>query len=74
MRRLATVTLLALVTAIQAPPSALAAFDAPVAVPMTAAATGQPDALSVYCFYVDPAGVGTTQLYPGGKYCVPWPL
>lgn len=28
---------------------------------------------SFYCFYVDPATVGTTVVYPGGKYCVPGP-
>ena len=33
----------------------------------------QAQATAVYCVEVGPAGVGTTQIYPGGKYCVPGP-
>jgi hypothetical protein len=74
MRQIATVSLFALVAVVPSAPSALAAEGAPEAAPTTAAGTDQAATLSVYCFYVDPAGVGTTQLYPGGKYCVPYPL
>jgi hypothetical protein len=63
MRTTASLSLLALFALTAQAPSASAAEPA-----------AAPDAaVSVYCVYLDPTGVGTIQLHPGGKYCVPGP-
>jgi hypothetical protein len=65
MSRIFSLSLLVLAASLIAAPAAVAA-TAP-APPAAASAD------SVYCVYLGPAGVGSTQLYPGGKYCVPGP-
>lgn len=63
MRTTASLSLFALLALAAHAPNASAAEPAVV-----------PDAAdSVYCVYLDPTGVGTIQLHPGGKYCVPGP-
>jgi hypothetical protein len=72
MRRPIALTLLAITAIGSSAPAALAAE--PI-VPPPVASEVEPlsPERSFYCFYVDPATVGTTVVYPGGKYCVPGP-
>jgi uncharacterized membrane protein len=72
MRTLATLSLLVLAASTAAAPAALAAEPTASAPPAASAETSSA-AESVYCLYVGAAGVGSTQLYPGGTYCVPFP-
>lgn len=73
MRPIASLSLLTLATAAALAPAAVADTSAAATAPVVAASQAPTTTSAVYCVYLGPAGVGTTVLYEGGRYCVPGP-